>query len=114
LTYLTHCVRNKFHNLIVREIQKKRTITESIDTVNDEEYEGNADTPDDLLFFKELYDNVQLKVRKIKNGQFVLDRIHLTTREISRQGKLEGLQLSKSNVAVKKNQIKKIMDKMLS
>jgi len=112
MTYLTQCIINKMTNLVTREIRKNQVITEDIDTVDDEEWESNLPTPEELCFVKETVDTLRLEVKKIKHGEFVLDNMSLSLPEMKEKAKTQGIQLSLSSWQKKKNIIRKMVQKI--
>jgi RNA polymerase sigma factor (sigma-70 family) len=113
-TFLVTCITNHIINLITKEIQKRQTITDEVDTVMDDEWEGNIPNPEELYFSKELYERLKLEVKQIKHGEFILDNIHLPSRTISEMAKEAGIPMHYSTVTRKVKKIKKLCNKILS
>jgi RNA polymerase sigma factor (sigma-70 family) len=113
-TYLVSCIKNHMVNLVVSEVKKRQTFTEQIDTVMDDEWEGNIPDPESLYFSKELYDRLKIEVKKIKHGEFILDNIHLSSRAISEEAKAVGINMHYTTVTRKIKKIKNLCNKIRS
>lgn len=110
LTFLSHCIRNAFNNLLVREIQKKRTLTDSLDTV-DEEIENELPNPEEIMETKEQVKSIQLQISHIRHGEFIFDHMDMSVRKLSKLAASQGINLPRSTVQYKKKVIKSIMMK---
>jgi DNA-directed RNA polymerase specialized sigma24 family protein len=111
-TFLIACIKNHMINLITKEIREKKTVVVGFE--ERPEVEDSTPNIEDLIKTKELLEGLKVKIKKIRYGQFVLDRIGegYTVREISEIASEQGMSLSKSNAQKITQKIRKEISKL--